>query len=129
MEGVHCTYPVLDKRFENRKKFVRIHNMEHQYYKQLFSCSHHAFKKMYYWWESYLLKQYERQLVNKATAFWAVTQKDAMYYRIGLGCQTMDYLPLFLPSWQVQCKEGMGTFCLYHGDLSVDENEYASAWL
>jgi hypothetical protein len=129
MEGVHCTSLVLDKRFDNRKKFVRIHNVEYKYYKQLFYHAHNVFKKMYYWAESRLLKEYEKQLIHKATKFWAVTQKDTVYYRNELGCNTIDFLPLFLPPWKVECKTGMGTFCLYHGKLSVEENEYAAIWL
>ena len=38
-------------------------------------------------------------------------------------------LPLF-PSWQnVNGEEGTGNLCLYHGNLSVPENEEAAAWL
>jgi hypothetical protein len=129
MEGVHCTYPVKDKRFNNRKKFIRIHNVENQYYRQLFSCSHNPLKKIYYLWESRLLKEYEQELVNAATAFWTVTQKDNLYYRNELHCPSVDYLPLFLPFWEVEYKEGMGSFCLYHGNLEVEENEYAAEWL
>jgi len=129
MEGVHCTYVTLDKRFSHRRKFVRIHNVEHDYYRQLYSCTHKLLKKLYYLWESCVLKNYEQQLVHNATAFWAVTEKDTGYYRNKLGCKTMDYLPLFLPPWEVSCKEGMGSFCLYHGDLSVAANEYAALWL
>lgn len=129
MEGVHCTYPAIDPRFDKRKKFVRIHNIEHSYYQRLYNCSHNLFNKAYYRWESYLLYQYEKQLVNKATAFWAVTEKDTQYFRTNFHCSTIDYLPLFIPPWNVQCKPGMGAFCLYHGDLSVASNEQAAKWL
>ena len=129
MEGVHCTYPAMDKRFNDRKKFVRIHNVEHHYYRQLARFTKNPLKKIYYLWESKLLKRYEQQLVNKATAFWAVTKKDSAYFRNKLGCKTVDYLPLFLPPWKVESKEGMGVFCLYHGNLEVEENEFAAAWL
>lgn len=129
MEGVHCTYLTTDKRFSKRRKFVRIHNVEHDYYRQLYKCSTALFKKMYYLWESKLLKKYEQQLVKNATAFWSVTEKDADYYRNELHCSTMDYLPLFLPPWSVNAKLGMGNYCLYHGDLSVAANDYAVKWL
>ncbi|CAN5628371.1 N/A [soil metagenome] len=129
MEGVHCTYPTLDKRFSQRRKFVRVHNIEQDYYQQLYNCATAVFKKLYYWWESHLLKTYEQQLAQQATAYWSVTEKDAEYYRKQLDCKTMDYLPLFLPPWQVSGKEGMGTFCLYQGDLSVAANDYAVKWL
>jgi hypothetical protein len=129
MEGVHCTSLVMDKRFANRKKFVRIHNVEYKYYAQLFHFANNLLRKVYYWRESRLLKRYEKQLVNNATAFWSVTQKDKFYYKNELGCTNIDYLPLFLPNWKIECKPGMGAFCLYHGKLTVDENEYAAKWL
>jgi len=129
MEGIHCTYPAIDHRFNGRKKFVRIHNVEHSYYQRLYSCSHNLFNKAYYRWESNRLFQYERALVNKATAFWAVTEKDTQYFRDHFDCKTIDYLPLFIPPWEVRCQAGMGTYCLYHGDLSVASNDEAAKWL
>lgn len=129
MEGVHCTYPLLDERFENRRKFVRIHNVEFQYYKHLFRCTSSPFKKLYYLYESRLLEKYEHSVADKATAFWGVTPKDVEVYRQSLGCRTIDYLPLYLPPWKVECKEGMGLYCLYHGNLEVAENEKAAIWL
>jgi hypothetical protein len=120
---------VLDERFNSRKKFVRLHNVEHHYYRQLYNCTNATFKKIYYLWESRLLKQYEQQLVHHATAFWTVTENDAAYYRSVFDCDAIEHLPLFLPPWQVTCKEGMGAYCLYHGDLSVAANEYAARWL
>ena len=46
----------------------------------------------------------------------------------------MDYrqvntLPLFIPGWQVSCREGSGTYCLYHGELDIESNERAVRWL
>jgi hypothetical protein len=129
MEGIHCTSIVFDDRFDTRKKFLRLHNVEYKYYMHLYQYSASVFKKMYYWWESRLLKQYEEQLVDKATAFWSVTEKDAEVYKKEFNCRNIQYLPLFLPEWKLKCKTGMGSFCLYHGKLSVDENEYAATWL
>jgi hypothetical protein len=34
-----------------------------------------------------------------------------------------------LPYNEVNSKEGIGCFCLYHGNLSVSENEKAALWL
>jgi len=129
MEGIHCSAVAFDKRFHDRKKFVRLHNVEYQYYKHLYHYSSSLLKKMYYRWESHLLKKYEEQLVNKVVAFWSVTEKDAKIYRQKFHCTNIQYLPLFLPQWTIKCKPGMGSFCLYHGKLSVDENEYAATWL
>lgn len=127
MEGVHCTWLLNDKRFRSRNCFVRLHNVEHIYYRHLYRVTRSPLKKLYYLWESFLLNKYERQISKKAT-FFAVTEKDAGVYK-KLGCKEVYFLPLFLPPWKIKKIEGSGTFCLYQGDLSVAENEKAAKWL
>lgn len=130
MEGVHSTYLLHDERFANRKKFVRVHNVEYEYYKDLKISSSSFYKKIFYNRESKLLKSYEASIIPKATAFWSVVEKDAETYRNALGCTTIENLPLYLPnSWTVSSKEGKGSYCLYQGDLSVESNEKAAIWL
>lgn len=128
MEGIHCTYLLLDKRFANRKCFVRLHNPEYQYYRDMCNTTTSSIKKIYYWIESKLLKSYERKIASKAV-FMGITEKDCNIYQNELGCKTIELLPLFIPGWRMQCLEGIGTYCLYHGDLSVDANEKAAIWL
>lgn len=127
MEGTHCTYLLNDNRFANRSCFVRLHNIEHLYYRHLYKYAGPGLQKMYYWWESVLLKKYEKHIANKAT-FWTVIEKDAAIMK-KLGAKQVRYMPLFLPEWKVQSNVGQGTFCLYQGDLSVYENELACRWL
>ena len=127
MEGVHCTFLLHDKRFSQRRCFVRLHNVEHIYYKHLSENTTSFFKKLYFLIESWRLKWYEKSIVSKAT-FWGVIEKDDEVYR-SLGCKNIDFLPLFLPDWKVKSHEGNGIFCLYQGDLSVGENEKAAQWL
>ncbi len=128
MEGVHCTYPLLDKRFAGRRCFVRVHNVEFQYYHDLYRSTSSPLKKIYYWMESRLLKAYEKKIAAKAV-FWGTTEKDDETYRNELGCPDIEHLSLYLPDWKVTAEEGMGTYCLYHGDLSVDANDKAATWL
>jgi len=130
MEGVHTTYLLNDPRFAHRKKYVRLHNVEYAYYKHLQQTATSLFKRLYYGWESMLLKQYERSIANKADGFWSVTVKDAIAYEKTFECPNISYLPLYLPEhWKVNGEEGNGTFCLYQGDLSVGTNEQAALWL
>jgi len=129
MEGVHCTYITNDERFKNRKLFVRIHNVENEYYKQLYQFSHNIKKSLFYWFEAKRLYKYEKKLTGEATAFWAVAKQDIDYYRQEFNCRIANYLPLFIPEWKMNAREGMGTYCLYHGNLEIEENEYAAVWL
>lgn len=130
MEGVHCSYILNDERFNHRKKFVRLHNVEHHYYKHLAQTNTSFAKKIFYQRESNLLKKYELSMFQKATAFWSVTEKDRDYFKAKTNCNNLDYLPLYLPNnWSVNIQPGKGTYCLYHGDLSVEANEEAAIWL
>ncbi len=130
MEGIHCSYLLTDERFNNRKKFVRLHNVEFEYYRSLHAAGKSPLLKFFFNRESRILKKYEFRVANKATGFFAVTPADRDVYRNTFNCSSIEYLPLFLPDdWQVQCLQGMGAYCLYHGDLSVPLNEKAAAWL
>lgn len=129
MEGVHCTGLVLDKRFHDRKRIVRLHNVEYRYYQQLCAYSKSLLKKIYYYREAALLKKYEQGLPKRVDTLFAITENDAAFYHDHFGCSNVHYLPAFIPPWEVQWRPGMGSFCLYHGKLSVDENEHAVIWL
>lgn len=128
MEGVHCTFLLQDKRFEGRKCFVRLHNAEFRYYHDLSSNSRSLIRKLFYWMESRLLKAYEKKIASKAR-FLALSEMDMKSYSNHLNCRQIEFLPLFIPDWEVQGIPGMGTYCLYHADLSVDANEKAAVWL
>jgi hypothetical protein len=83
---------------------------------------------MYYLHESNLLRQYEKKVAEKATIL-AMVKKDKDQYRQEFGAENIQILPVFLPFEDILSKEGSGCFCLYHGNLSVAENEQAVTWL
>jgi len=127
MEGVHCTGLLNNKHFKDREVFVRLHNVEYQYYDQLSKVERSPFKKWFYKRESRLLKKYEARIGPKAF-FMAVSSKDAIVYRRDFNANAF-FLPVFIPWTEVESQTGSGEFCLYHGNLSVAENERAAMWL
>lgn len=127
LEGIHCTWPLNDTRFEGRKMFVRLHNVEYEYYEQLSKTERSPARKLYYAHESKLLRKYEESIAGKAL-FITVSEKDAATYRDNFNARTV-YLPVFVPWTEVEAVTGQGQFCLYHGNLSVAENERAATWL
>ena len=128
LEAVHCTYPLYAGALKNRKVILRLHNVEYLYYRHLFYHERSWLKKAYFFNESRLLKQYERKLANQATIL-ALSEKDIDLYKLKFHAPDISYLPIFIPFQQVAGKEGLGTYCLYHGNLSVAENEKAAGWL
>lgn len=128
LEGVHCTYLLNDGRFDGRKIILRLHNVEYQYYRQLYLSEKSLLKKIYYLHESNLLRQYEQRIAGKVKIL-AVSKKDEMQYAREFSAPDIDTIPVFLPFREVRSKEGIGCFCLYHGNLSVAENEQVVSWL
>lgn len=128
LEGIHCTYFLSTGQLPGSRCYVRLHNVEFQYYRQLAHTSTSFFKKLYFFWESRVLKKYERSLKDKAT-FWTVTPKDRDVFIDQFGYTRIDYLPLYLPEYNPDWIGGKGNYCLYHGNLSVPENEQAAVWL
>ncbi|MEO5783149.1 MAG: glycosyltransferase [Ginsengibacter sp.] len=128
LEGIHCTYYLFTDELKNKKVFVRLHNLEFEYYHQLAKNQSSFFKKVYYRNESNLLKKYEKVIAGKTTLL-AITQKDVERYKTIFAATDINYLPVFLPYSSVSCREGSGNYCLYHGNLSIAENEKAAVWL
>jgi len=128
LEGIHCTYYLNNGKLDNRKIVVRLHNAEFEYYKQLAGQENNFLKKLYFLFESRLLKKYENSIANKAT-FIAVSKHDVEVYKNEFEARDIHYLPVFLPYTLAVGKEGKGCFCLYHGNLAVNENEEAVIWL
>lgn len=128
LEGIHCTYFLFRNELKNRKVIVRLHNVEYEYYRELAKTTKNIIKKIYFITESYLLKKYEKTISNKAI-FLAVSEKDKNTYIEKFNPKNIKYLPVFLPFDEVRSEAGNGTFCLYHGNLSVPENEKAVLWI
>jgi glycosyltransferase involved in cell wall biosynthesis len=128
MEGIHCTAFLRSLLLSERKVFLRLHNVEFFYYSQLFQSEKNLFRKIYFLNESMFLGQYERKLPEEVPII-AVSNNDAVFYREELDKSLTIYLPVFVPYTEIKSTEGIGTYCLYHGNLSVAENEKAVVWL
>jgi hypothetical protein len=128
LEGIHCTGILKELDTRNRKIVVRMHNEESVYYKELARAEHGFFKKLYFYRESRLLKKYSHHLPDDCV-YACVSEKDMAVLKNDYHLSKVEFLSTF-PAWQtVSGQEGQGHFCLYHGNLSVPENEEAAAWL
>ncbi|HUX95625.1 MAG TPA: glycosyltransferase [Bacteroidales bacterium] len=117
-DGLHTTYFLNDPGLISRKKFVRIHNIEHLYYKSLAYSEKDLVKKLYFWFESRKLLKYEKRLgtVNLLT----ISEFDYNYFTFLNKNAVLS--PPFHQFDEVISKTGSGKYILYHGDLSVSEN-------
>lgn len=128
LEGLHCTGILSMLKNKERKIVVRMHNEESLYYKELSRAESSWFKKIYYNIESRLIKKYTPSLPHQCT-YACVSAEDANALKDNFHFPNVVFIPTF-PAWQmVSGEEGIGTFALYHGNLSVAENEEAAMWL
>ncbi len=127
MEGIHCTF-FHQQLFRKRKIFVRLHNAESRYYYHLAVHETNTPKKLYYKIESLLLSRYEKKLA-KTGNYLAVSKSDIDFYKQYPCSENIIFLPVFIPWSTIKSSTIQGNYCLYHGNLSVIENEKAAIWL
>lgn len=128
MEGIHCSWGLFKGLLPKERCLVRPTNVEWKYYRQLGRSARIGFKKAYYLLESRLLKSYEAKMAQKGR-FIPLSQKDMQEFVADFGYTDTDFLPLFLPEYPREYLDTMGDYCLYHGNLSVAENEQAAIWI
>ena len=125
-EGLHTTAVLLDKRLKNRKIYVRAHNVEHDYYNGLGDTERCGWKRLFYHIEAWKLKRYE-PVLKKVAGIFAISQKDCAYFAQRF--KNVVLVPGFSATDSVCSETGRGEYVLYHGNLSVRENEDAAKWL
>ena len=125
LEGVHCC-SLLEEGVleEGRNIAVRAHNVETQYYAALAASERRLIQKCYFRMESGKLRTYE-PVLKRAAAVFTVSDQDRVYFRT-MGCRCVDTVPCGNPNREVTACPGCGDYAIFHGNLSVAENESAA---
>ena len=126
MEGLHSTLLLNDDAFSKRNIIVRTHNIEHEYYNALAVVEKNIFKRYYFYNEAGKLLKYEKILKSAANVA-AISPKDAEYFQ-KINTNT-KYIPAFHPFDSIDISLIDKGFFLYHGNLSVGENNEAAIYL
>ncbi len=124
-EGLHCCYYLNHPKLKGRKQFVRAHNIESDYYKLLAKSERNFFKKLYLITEYHKIKSFENQIYS-ADGIFAISHKDHLHFSKNA---TAHFIRAFHPDTTLASKTGVGEYAIYHGNLSVAENENAALFL
>src|SRR5690606_7904312 len=124
--GLHSCFHLGDPRLHGRRRLVRTHNVEHEYYEALALAERGAFKRTYFVQEARKLRKFEAVL-SEADVTLAISPSDQRYFASHF--RNVRHVPAFHPSGKVDVPAGLGDFCLYHGALSVPENDKAALYL
>ncbi|UKN00996.1 hypothetical protein K6119_14770 [Paracrocinitomix mangrovi] len=120
MEGVHSTFWILHKDLKDLKLIFRAHNIEHEYYLGLAKAEKNWLKKIYLNREANKLLKYEWELRN-ANAILSISKRDTEYFK--QYADTIHIPPFFDDSVQTDLSNESEKFVLFHGNLSVPEND------
>ncbi len=123
-EGLHTTWYLENEEIQQRLTFVRAHNVEHEYYNGL-KKNALFLKRFYFYQEAKKLKRYQT-ILAKCKHVLAIKLEDAEYLKkfnssiYILPASIPDIIGEFIP---------VKRYSLFHGNLSVKENESAAIWI
>ncbi len=125
-EGLHCCYFLNHPSLANRQKMVRMHNIEWEYYEHLASLESNVIKRLFFKIESWRLKRFQNNLTF-ADKIICISKQDKA--KIVKEYSKVSYIPAFHNCESVNIKTGQGDYALFHGDLSVKDNEEGALFL
>jgi len=120
-EGHHTSGLLNHPALANHQKFLRQHNVEWKYYEQLAENETQNWKKAYYKLEQFKLKRTENTIASAYII--ALSKTEYNYYSFKY--ENVHYIPPFHGNQTITSETGMGKHILYHGNLSINENEKA----
>ena len=127
MEGIHCCAYLKHPALAHRLKLIRMHNIEWQYYRNLAKLEKRLLHKAYFFLESEKLKRFEKENLKYANTILTLTDLDRQYFR-KFHTKVINLGP-FHGNEHISSKLGKGDYALFHGKLSVEDNEKAAIFL
>lgn len=127
LEGIHCT-GILPYLAKDRKVVLRLHNNEAAYYRQLAQRETRPLRNLFYSSEATRLERYQQKLAHEVKTA-AISLAEQAYFTNRLGWAHVTWIPAFTPWLQAHFRSYAEPYCLYHGDLSVNDNALTAQWL
>lgn len=126
IEGIHSIWLAQHPLLKKRDIWLRLHNVESDYYKNLARLETKWSKKLFFFIESLKLKHYEKKPYNVSGVF-CISENDYSFFKtIYKNCHL---IPPFHGQNKVQLNQGKGKFLLYHGNLALAENQRNALFL
>ena len=127
-EGLHSCAFLDHPLLKERVKVYRESNIEHEYYQHLAKAENNLSKKLFFLLEAWKLQRFE-PILKHADLILTVSDSDNQQLASRYGEQKCYHIPSFHGHDSVTAKEGLGSYCLYQGKLSVPENAIAAEYL
>jgi len=125
-EGLQSTMVLHNQDFGSRKLFLRLHNLENQYYTGLASSETNWLKKRLYQLEAKKYQHYLEILNRFETVFTLSILETETVNKLANNAQ---YIPVFHGNSTLKDKSEFGSYAFYHGDLRLADNKKAASFL
>lgn len=106
--------------------FLRLHNIESNFYSGMYASETNWFKKVLYFFEKNKYQQYEQDLHHFKQVFTLSHFEKQLLAQL---TPAVSYVPVFHGNEKVAPLTGKGEYCLYHGDLRLPDNKKVAAFL
>ena len=124
-EGLQTTM-LLKKMDCQYGKYLRLHNLESNFYAGMYRSESNLLRKVLYYFEIGKYKQYERQLEHfDHVITLSVYENDI----VKTWADKVSYIPVFHGNTIPKPLSEQGEYALYHGDLRLPDNRKAAAFL
>jgi glycosyltransferase involved in cell wall biosynthesis len=125
-EGLQSSFVLHQHAFPNRKKMLRLHNIESNYYTGLAQSETRFWKRLLFVREA---KKYEayQAVMAKFDRVFTLSHFEQAYVQKQFG--NGEYVPVFHGNSRFSKLTDFGDFALYHGDLRMSDNRKAVAFL
>ncbi|MFD1551577.1 glycosyltransferase family 1 protein [Putridiphycobacter roseus] len=118
--GLQTCYFLNHPALKDRRKIVRAHNVEHDYYKGLALGENNLVKKQYYLWEAKKLEKFE-QILKDASGILSISKKDINHFK--KYTKTWHVPPFYNNQVIAYNAQNVAVpYGFFHGNLSVIEN-------
>ncbi|MFT3796800.1 hypothetical protein [Flavobacterium sp.] len=118
-KGLKTTYLVYRGFLTDRKKLLRLHNIEQDYFGGISKSETRWHKKFVYWAEAIKFKRYEK-IIGRFEKVAALSKFENEYINAQFGNSV--YVPVFHGNPTVSKLDGVGKYAIYHGDLRMSDN-------
>ena len=124
-EGLQTTM-LLRRADCTNDKYLRLHNIESNFYGGLYASETNWFKKALFYFEKKKYQQYEQDLKPFKQVF---TLSPYEMEIVSNSTAAVRYVPVFHGNKTVAPLTGKGNYSLYHGDLRLPDNKKVAAFL
>ena len=126
LEGMHTASVLRHPSLKGRRIFLRMHNIEWDYYSGLSRQEDGFWKRLYFKLESFRLERTASQLKRVSQLLTISKYEQILLSKKFDHC---NYLPPFHSHDATSAITGSGDYALYHGNLAIAENRKAVEYL